>query len=223
MSFNPEHTYRKKAGTNPHLEDRAYRTRQLLLIGRLQEAVSHELMNSLTKAILGIDAGKMEMTKKAIYHSAALLQELQQLGGKEHAPGSKTMDLHLITRNAFMLSKSFFAENQIIFTEKLIECPEAKVRFQPNLIALIELLLISAESLRGSFNRTISLVTDGNTREGWIQIECSGSNIDFDHLETSDLHFIHDVFENDKGSLSFEKNPLGFQFKISYPRLIRTS
>ncbi len=151
-------------------------------------------------------------------HQLLLMGKLQALGTLQSDQLVNQIPLNYLAGNCLSLAQGLLKHHEVQSNHLVKSGPKIRAHVQSFMVAFIELLLISADSLKNSYNRSLSLTTDSNTSLAWCELRVSGTNIDFDYLERFDYRFIMTIFDKDQGSLSFEKNPFTYKISISFPR-----
>ena len=200
-----------------------FRNRQLHLVGRLYDSIAHDLMNGLTKAVLGIDSGDLEMTRKAVYQTAGLLQELQQLGFSPNGLELKKVPLNRLVSSAILLAQGLLRERQIAFIEILRDSTPVDLHSQVQMITLLELILLAADCQQECLPGSLRITIDGNQRLAWTTLQVTGPSLNFDKLESETLEFARSLVHMDQGDLTVGKTPLSFEITVTFPRSTRSN
>lgn len=201
--------------------EKALDERRLKLMGFLQEFVSHEVMNSLTRAILNLDSGEIEKTKLAIYQSATSLQDLQLLGQDPGRRAGGKVPLNDLAKKATGLCAGLFREHQIHLYQDLKQTADIFLRPQSQLISMIEILLTSAKCLEHSLQRSIlvsTVISPSFARLSFVGTGTALSSRALDFQESPGLGLAKKVVEADSGSLWIERDPMNFKISIQFPR-----
>lgn len=207
------------AGSDEQLLD----LRRLHIMGLLQQFVSHQVMNSLTRAVINLDSGNLEKTRVAIYQSATALQELQLLGEPSSPEPFRRAKMSDVLRNAISLTSGMLKENHILAYEDLKDASEAFVRPQAQLLSLLEILVAAVKSLAKSHSRSLFmnvLSLEDSIRLNFI---AHGTDLDFNALgigEPWGLGLAKKIAEADSGSFWIERDPTSYRICLQFQKFI---
>lgn len=208
--------------STPSSLDGIIENRRIHLMGRLQQFVSHEVMNSLTRAIINLDSGEITKSKAAIYQSATALQELQLLGDSDSLIQTRKIKINDVLKNAVSLTAGMCRHYDILIFSDLKDSSDIMARGQAQLVAMLEILISTAQSLVRSDHRSLfmnALSFGSFVRFNFI---ASGANIDFKVLELSDIRGIglsKKIIELDKGSCWIERDSSSYRICVQYPKI----